>query len=177
MDAFVGEIRLMSFPFAPKGWAYCQGQTLPINQNQALFSLLGTTYGGDGVTTFRLPDLRGRLITGVGAMPGGSTYSWGQIGGSETVTLTQAQMPAHGHGYQGTIQTGTAAEYAEASQAFPAQGTATQFATGTPNASFGANALPNTTSSVGGNQPHDNRQPLIAMNYAIALQGYFPSRG
>ena len=173
MDAFVGEIRLMSFPFAPKGWLYCQGQTLPINSNQALFSLLGTTYGGDGVTTFRLPDLRGRVITGVG----GSTYYQGQVGGSETVTLTQAQMPAHGHAYQGTIKTGTAAEYPEASQGFPARGTATQFATGTPNATLGPNALPNTTSSVGGSQAHDNRQPLIAMNYAIALQGYFPSRG
>jgi len=173
MDAFIGEIRLMSFPFAPKGWAYCQGQTLAINTNQALFSLLGTMYGGDGVTTFRLPDLRGRVITGV--VPG--TSPQGQLGGVEAVTLTQAQMPMHTHNYQGTIKTATTAEYPEASQTFPAKGTTTQFATGTPNASLGSGALPNTTTSFGGSQAHDNRQPLIAMNYAIALTGYFPSRG
>lgn len=177
MDAFVGEIRLMGFPFAPKGWAYCQGQLLPINTNQALFSLLGTQYGGDGRTTFALPDLRGRVILGVGAASGSPSYVQGQIGGVETVGLTQQQLPAHAHSFQGTIKTAQAAEYAEPDATLPAAGTITQFATGTPNASLNAGALAGSTSPSGGSQPHDNRQPLIAMNYAIALQGYFPSRG
>ena len=176
MDAYVGEIRLMSFPFAPKGWAYCQGQLLPINQNQALFALLGTAFGGNGQTTFGLPDLRGRVIVGVGQGPGLSSYTWGQRGGVETVTLTQMQMPSHVHSYQGTIRTGTTAEYQEAGQGFPAQGPATEFATGTPNASFGPDALPGITTPTGASQAHDNRQPLITLNYAIALQGVYPSR-
>lgn len=176
MDAFVGEIRLMSFPFPPKGWAYCQGQSLPINQNQALFSLLGIMYGGDGVTTFKLPDLRGRLITGAGTAPGGSSYTQGQIGGVEQVGLTVQQMPGHGHAFQGTIQVAAQAEAPEPNGGLPASGPSPEFAAGTPNASLGASTVSGTTSNSGGGQAHDNRQPLIALNYAIALTGYFPSR-
>lgn len=177
MDAFIGEIRMMSFPFAPKGWAYCQGQTLSINQNQPLFALLGTTYGGDGVTTFRLPDLQGRVIVGVGQNQSGSNYVWGQTGGAEGVALTQEQIPQHIHDFQGSIKTATAAEYQEVSQTLPANGTATQFAQGTPNATLGPAALSNAMlAPAGGNQAHENRQPSIGMNYAIAVQGIFPSR-
>jgi microcystin-dependent protein len=111
MDPFIGEIRLMGFPFPPKGWQFCQGQLLPINQNQALFSLLGTTYGGNGTTTFGLPDLRGRVVLGVGSGPGLSPYIWGQQGGTEAVALTPAQMPPHGHTFTGTIQAAGEAEF------------------------------------------------------------------
>ncbi|RZK50946.1 MAG: phage tail protein, partial [Hymenobacter sp.] len=101
MDPILGEIRAVGFPFAPRGWALCQGQSLPISQNTALFSLLGTTYGGDGRTTFNLPDLRGRLVVNAGQAPGLSRYVPGQTGGTETVGLTAAQLPAHTHSLAG----------------------------------------------------------------------------
>lgn len=176
MDAFLGEIRLMGFPIAPKGWMYCQGQLLNVAQNQALFSLLGTTYGGNGQTTFALPDLRGRTIVGVGAGPGLSPYTPGQAGGTEGVALLQSQLPAHNHTFSGTIRTGDTAELKQASGAFPAPGTAAPFTGGSASASLNAGALSGGLSNAGGSQPHENRQPLLVLNYAIAVQGYFPSR-
>jgi microcystin-dependent protein len=176
MDAFLGEIRLMGFPFAPKGWAYCQGQLLSVPQNAALFSLLGTTYGGDGRTTFGLPDLRGRVIIGAGTGPGLSSHSIGQQGGQESVTLTLDQAPAHGHSFSGTIQTGGGAEFNSPANNFPAEGSATQFASGTPTVPLALGTLVGQLSPVGG-QAHENRQPTLVLNYAIATQGYFPSRG
>jgi len=182
MENFLGEIRLMSFPQAPKGWAYCQGQALPINQNQALFALLGTAFGGDGVTTFKLPDLRGRVAVGQGKAPSGNIYNMGQMAGSEGVTLTVEQIPAHAHTFTGTLKAGGDADNTVADNTYPATTVsdppappATPYATGTPNATMGA-ALPNPLAAAGGNQPHENRQPFMAMNYAIALQGIFPSR-
>ncbi|MBD2714349.1 phage tail protein [Microvirga sp. STR05] len=177
MDAFLGEIRLMGFLYAPKGWLFCQGQLLQISTNQALFSLLGTMYGGDGRTTFALPDLRGRVALGAGQGPGLAPYVQGQRGGTETVTLATAEMPKHEHTFTGTIKTADAAEFPQISQSYPATGTVTQFATGKPNISLASGSLPGTLSSMGGSQGHDNRQPMAVMNYAIAIQGYFPSRG
>lgn len=176
MDAFLGEIRLMSFPFAPNGWAYCQGQLLSIAQNRALFSLLGTIYGGNGQTTFGLPDLQGRVIVGVGTGPGLSSYPIGQTGGQEGVTLTLDECPAHGHSFSGTIQTGAGAEFSSPANNFPAEGTVTQFASGTPTVPLALGTLVGQLSQMGG-QAHENRQPTLVLNYAIATQGSFPSRG
>ncbi|RSK42376.1 phage tail protein [Hymenobacter perfusus] len=178
MDAFLGEIRLMGFSYAPKGWLFCQGQLLSVSANQALFSLLGTMYGGDGRTTFALPDLRGRVALGAGQGPGLARYVQGQTGGTENVTLTPDSMPKHEHPFTGgTIKTAAAAEFLQIDQSYPAAGTVTQFAMGKPNATLATSILPNTLAPMGGNQPHENRQPMAVMNYAIATQGYFPSRG
>ncbi|MBG8554972.1 phage tail protein [Hymenobacter guriensis] len=180
MENFLGEIRLMSFPRAPRGWAYCQGQLMPINQNQALFALLGTQYGGDGVTTFKLPDLRGRVAVGQGRSPVGTDYSMGQMAGTESVSLTVAQMPGHDHAFTGTLNIGGDADSASPDNSFPATMASTPvvtpYATGTINANMGA-ALTGTLASAGGSQPHENRQPFMALNYAIALQGIYPSPG
>lgn len=176
MDPFTGEIRLMSFPFAPKNWAYCQGQLMPIAQYQALFALLGTTYGGDGQITFALPDLRGRAIVGVGSGPGLSPYSPGQAGGTEGVALAQAQMPKHDHTFAGSIQAGASPDFDTPTGNYPAQGDATQFASGTPNGTLNAGSLAGTLAAAGGGQPHENRMPSLTLNYAIALSGYFPIR-
>lgn len=176
MDPFIGEIRLMSFPFAPKNWAYCQGQLLSIQQYTALFSLLGVTYGGNGVSTFGLPDLRGRAIVGAGSGPGLSPYSPGQAGGTEGVTLAQTQMPKHDHTFSGTIQVGASPDFDLPTGSYPAQGDATQFASGTPNGTLNAGTLSGTLAAAGASQSHENRMPSLTLNYAIALNGYFPSR-
>jgi len=178
MDAFLGEIRLMGCNFAPKGWLFCYGQVLPINANQALFSLLGTTYGGNGVNTFQLPDLRSRVIIGVGQAPGLQNYVQGQIAGTESVTLNSTQLPQHVHPFTGTIKVadGAASSTDPTLTQYPAAGTAKQFGTGTSNASMATGTVGGTTSVAGNNQPHENRQPAMAMNYCIATTGYFPSR-
>jgi len=177
MEFYLGEIRLMGFPFAPKGWMYCQGQLLPILQNQALFSLLGTTYGGDGRTTFALPDLRGRAIVGVGQGNGLSPIAWGQQGGQEMVGLTTAQIPAHSHTFKGTIKTAVVPDSTTPNGAVPATGTALQFSPSTPTTPMNAGMLGGNLGDGGGGQPHDNRQPTMVLNYAIAITGIFPSRG
>ena len=173
-NPFLAEIRLMAFNFAPHGWATCDGQLLPINQNQALFSLLGTQFGGNGTTTFALPDLRGR--TGLGAQNQGnglSAYSVGEVTGVESVTLTTANLPAHSHPVNTTSATAVSDD--------PHSGTL-----GKPNVAArfqdlyradksglaNAGAIGNST----GGQPHENRQPYPVLLYAIALQGIFPPR-
>ena len=174
MEPFIGEIRLMGFGYAAKGWLPCQGQLLPINQNQALFSLLGTTYGGNGQTTFGLPDLRGRAVVGTGL----ANYQQGQVGGSESVTLTIAQMPGHAHPLTGSLKADEAADGTDPAGAYPsapADGTL-PFAKGTPNAALNTAALAGNTASAGNSTGHENRQPVLAMNYCIAVQGIFPSR-
>lgn len=178
MDAFIGEIRLMGFTFPPKGWLFCQGQTLPINQNQALFSLLGTTYGGDGVSTFKLPDLRGRVILGQGqSTASGANYSWGQTAGTETVGLNANQIPPHQHAFTGTVKTGDGTDSNTPASSYPAApaNATTQYASGSTNTTLGGQFTGNTDNS-GASQPHENRQPLLVMNYAIAVTGIFPSR-
>ena len=169
---------MMGFGLIPRGWMACQGQLLPIAQNQALFSLLGTTYGGNGVQTFALPDLRGRAILGVGQGPGLSNTVQGQVSGSESVTLQLAQMPAHTHTVTGTLQGASGPDTNSPINAYPAlpDDGGTPFSTGAPNANLAAASVTGTAANAGGSQPHENRQPLMAMNYCIAVQGIFPSR-
>jgi microcystin-dependent protein len=167
-EPFLSEIRIFSFNFAPKGWALCNGQLLPINQNQALFSLLGTTYGGNGQTNFALPDLRGRV-----PFHFDGNFNLGQAGGQEVHTLTLAEMPAHVH----SLVPGSNASNVAAAQAIPignflANSGKSAFTTAVPNSAMGAG----TVSAVGGSQPHENRSPFLTLNFCIALQGIFPSR-
>jgi microcystin-dependent protein len=169
---FVGEIRMYGFAFAPRGWALCNGQALAILQNQALFSLLGTTYGGNGVTTFSLPDLRGRVPVSFGAMPGGVTMVLGQAGGAETVTLNATTTPQHSH--QVAATTTTANKRPPAGKLFAADNAsvADYYRSPTAPVALDSRSLSNT----GGSQPHNNMQPYTVTNYCIALQGLFPSR-
>ena len=176
MDTYLGEIRLTSFDYAPKEWMLCQGQLLNINQHRELFALLGTAYGGNGVTTFALPDLRGRVILGAGQAPGFSMYFLGQQGGAESVLPNEQQMPAHSHPFTGSVRTAKAAESGVPDGGLPAAGPAKQFAKGAANATLGPNSLIGKTSVSGGGEPHANRQPLMALNYLIAVKGIPPPR-
>ncbi|MCA9638552.1 MAG: phage tail protein [Myxococcales bacterium] len=165
MEPFLGQIMMFAGNFAPRGWALCDGQLLPISQNQALFSILGTTYGGDGRTTFALPDLRGRAPIHAGHGPGLSDYRLGQKGGAESVTLTVNQMPSHNHtlAMNGEGAATKQAGYLAASEIY--------------GETADKSAPANTISNAGGNQPVSNIQPYVVVNYIIALQGIFPSRG
>jgi len=164
-EPFLGEVKLVSFNFAPKGWALCNGQLLPINQNQALFSILGTTYGGNGTTNFALPNLQGRTP----AHPGPSLVQLGASGGVESVTLTTSQIPAHNH-LLGSVNQATGE--APIGNVFAAkQRRGVDFYAAPP-----ANVPINSQDVVGQSQPHENRQPFLALNFVIALQGIFPSR-
>jgi microcystin-dependent protein len=168
MDPFLGEIRPFGFDFAPHGWAQCNGQILSIAQNTALFSLLGTTYGGNGQTTFALPDLRGRTAISSGQGGGLASYSLGQVGGLESVTLNVNEMPAHNHNVNVTNQAGSSPAPAGL---YPAKTNTAAYKAG-PSGTMAADELGNA----GSNQPHTNLQPTLAVNYCIALQGIFPSR-
>ncbi len=184
MEPTLAEIRLFAGNFAPRGWAFCDGQLLPISQNQALFSLLGTIYGGDGRTTFALPDLRGRAPLAPRHGPGLSDYREGQKGGVETVTLDLTQLPSHGHAAQPALQGAAPASTnpAVVQQAGPqAMAAATQtpgYSQGPADTALAGGPLAGgvTLANSGGNQSHENRQPWIAINYIIATQGLFPSR-
>jgi microcystin-dependent protein len=165
---FVGEIMAVPYNFEPQGWAFCSGQILSIQQNTALFSLLGTTYGGNGTTNFALPDLRGRTPVSSGSGPGLSAYSLGETGGEEQVTLTVSQIPAHSHVPSGTGAAGTTAS--PAGEVWAAQ-TRVDVYSSTGNAAMGP-----VLAMAGGNQPHENRSPYLVLNYIIALEGIFPSR-
>jgi len=169
-DPFVAEIRIFPFNFAPKGWAFCDGQLLPLSQNTALFSLLGTTYGGDGKSNFALPNMQGNAPMHPGQGPGLSLHDLGETGGSETVSLLESEIPFHSH----------------AANASGADGT-----TGIPSANLVANGVgvnmytptltatmlnPNALAPAGGDQPHNNMQPYLTLNFCIALQGVFPPR-
>lgn len=168
-DPFVAEIRMFPFNFAPTGWAWCDGQLLPISQNTALFSLLGTTYGGNGVTTFALPDLRGRTPIHAGQGAGLTVRPLGAQLGTENVTLAVSQLPAHGHALAASD---AVADRSDPSGAVPARAASPVWRTGaaTP-AAIGTQSLP-----AGGNQPHPNLMPFLTLQFAIALQGIFPSR-
>jgi len=171
-EAFLGEIRMFGGNFAPRGWAFCAGQLLPIAQNSALFALLGTTYGGNGQTTFALPDLRGRVPVSFGQGPGLSNYAQGQQGGTEYVTLTSGQIAAHTHPF-----TPPSSSSSQNSTATDPVG-ACPGVSGTPlySASTDGTMLAGNTGAAGGSQPHANVQPFLCVNFIIALEGIFPSR-
>ncbi|WP_317259104.1 phage tail protein [Paenibacillus sp. J5C2022] len=173
MEAQLGEIRMVSFNFAPRGWAQCDGQLLPINQNQALFSLLGTTYGGDGRTTFALPDLRGRSPLHVGSSNYGGQYSPGQRSGSETHTLSGAELPPHTHGLKTT--SAAASLRSPVGAVYGATAVSNYHSWGGGAGGVDRTMSVSAVAAVGGGQPHENRQPYLVINFVIALQGVFPS--
>ena len=167
---FIGQIMVFAGNFAPAGWAQCNGQLLPISQYDALFSLIGTTYGGDGQTTFALPDLRSRLPIHQGQGPGLSNYVPGENGGAEAVTLLTSQLPVHTHPALGNSDAGTSTD--------PTGGV---WASGPTNiyiagASANTNMNPASISGSGGGQPHDNMLPFVTLNFCIALEGIYPSQ-
>ena len=162
-EPFLSEIKIVSFNFAPKGWALCNGQSLPINQNQALFALLGTTYGGNGQTTFNLPNLRGQVPIHVGA-----GFTLGEAAGSSAVTITQQTMPQHIHFAQGSSNGGDTPT---------AVGNLLASALNVYRQADGLQNLePSSLTNIGGSQPHNNMMPYLVLNFIIALQGIFPSQ-
>lgn len=171
-DPFVAEIRAVGFNFAPRGWATCNGQLLSISQNTALFSLVGTTYGGNGTSTFGLPNLQGSAVMHQGQGPGLSPHSIGEVGGQATVTLTQAQMPQHTHSLLAASAIGSSTSPSNAAFAVGANGTPMY----TPASNVSGNMSAQALSTSGSGQAHNNRQPYLALNFVIALQGIFPAR-
>ena len=171
---FVAEIKPVAFNFAPAGWALCDGQLMPISQNTALFSLLGTYYGGDGKSTFALPNIQGSVVIDAGQSPGLSNYFIGQAGGEEFVTLLQSEMPLHPHGLQGSIDDAQ----------FQAPQPDRELATSSPGFAYQSNTTQNLTTMnpqelgfAGSSQPHNNMSPVLTVVFIIALQGVFPPRG
>ncbi|HKX83979.1 MAG TPA: tail fiber protein [Pyrinomonadaceae bacterium] len=161
---FLGELKIISWNYAPRGWAFCNGQFLPINQNQALFSLFGTMYGGNGQTTFALPNLRGRVPIHVG-----NGFTQGQAGGASSHTVTQSEMPQHIHPLNAISE--------PANTNVPANNTFLGAINNVYTAPANLVALaPGEIGSAGGSQPHENRQPFLVLNFIVALQGVFPSR-
>lgn len=183
MDPFIGEIIMFAGNFAPRGWALCQGQLLPISQNTALFSILGTIYGGDGRTTFALPDLRGRVAIGQGNGPGLSQRPLGQRGGAESTVLSVLNLPSHNHLGALKVSSGDSTlSQASAGSSIATPGTtsgrtftASQgYNTSTPDITLNGNSV--ETGMTGGGQSFNNMEPFLVINYIIALQGVFPSR-
>ena len=174
MDQFVAEIRILPFNFAPRGWAFCDGQILAVSQNTALFSLLGVTYGGNGQSTFALPNLQGRAPMHPRQGPGLSDHILGEQGGAETVTLIESEMPAHSHALQGTAGIGNQNSPTDRLLGRP-------FGGGSPyKAAAGATLVSAAVEAIGpagGGQPHNNLMPYLTFNFCIALQGVFPPRG
>jgi microcystin-dependent protein len=176
MDAYLGEIRMFCGTYAPANWAFCQGQLLPVSSNTALFSLLGTAYGGNGTTNFALPDLRGKVPISQGTGPDLSERVVGDTGGVPAVTLTQKEMPAHNHRAQGLTKTGTSKS--------PVDGVWTQHATDVrppvPTKLFAPNGdvqmAADALAAAGGGQPHNNMQPYLGVNFIICTRGIFPPR-
>ena len=164
-NPYIGEIRIFAGNFAPAGWNFCDGSLVPISQNEVLYQLVGTTYGGDGVNTFALPNLQSRI-----PVHQGSGYAMGQMGGSETVTLTTAQIPAHAHA--AACNSGSGILNSPANNVWAASASAKQFTDQPPNTTMSPAAL----ASSGGSQPHDNMVPYLAVNFIISLFGIFPSQ-
>jgi microcystin-dependent protein len=171
-DPFVAEIRIFPFNFAPTGWAFCDGQLMPLSQNTALFSLLGTTYGGNGQSNFALPDLQGRAPMHPGQGPGLSLHDLGEMGGSETVTLVESEMPAHAHGLQASTQPGE--DPAPGGEVLGRSVGASLYQT-VANQNL-VQLAPEALGIHGGSQPHNNLMPYLTFKFCIALQGVFPPR-
>jgi microcystin-dependent protein len=172
MDPFVAEIRIFPFNFAPRGWAFCNGQLLPISQNTALFSLLGTTYGGDGKSTFALPNMQGSAPMHPGQGPGLSLHDLGETGGSDTVTLLLSEMPSHTHAMRDhDIDLGELNAPAN-NRSLAKSANATAYTPAANLVTMAAQALP----PAGGDLPHNNMQPYLTLNFCIALQGVYPPR-
>ena len=186
MDAYTGEIRAFAGTFAPRNWALCNGQTLPIQSNTALYSIIGITYGGNGTTTFMLPNIQSQVINGMGQLTGGELYDIGGTGGADSVALTNNEMPLHTHAFNGAIVAGTAADVT-----VPTNNTyVTNFASkvtptsagvlgricgpSTPISNVSLNSL--AIGITGTNTPHENRMPFVTINYCICLYGNFPAR-
>ena len=171
MDPFVAEIRIFPFNFAPKGWAFCDGQILPLSQNTALFSLLGTTYGGDGKSNFALPDMQGNAPMHPGQGPGLSLHDLGETGGSDTVSLLESEIPSHSHPLMASAQPGEDPQ--AVGEAFARSVGANLYQAS--NAGL-VNMSDNAIAPAGGDQPHNNMQPYLTLNFCIALQGVYPPR-
>jgi microcystin-dependent protein len=170
-DPFVAEIRIFPFNFAPRGWAWCDGQLLPLSQNTALFSLLGTTYGGNGLSNFALPDLQGAAPMHPGQGPGLSLHDLGETGGSETVSLLESEIPAHSHAFTASVRDGL--ERSPVGQNLAAGiGGIVAYGSNGNNTAMSDNCL----APAGGDQPHNNLQPYLTFYFCIALQGVFPPR-
>jgi microcystin-dependent protein len=171
-NPFLAEIRIFPFNFAPKGWAFCDGQILPLSQNTALFSLLGTTYGGDGKSNFALPNMQGNAPMHPGQGPGLSLHDLGETGGSDTVTLLESEIPSHSHSLM------AAAQQATVRLPSPTVGLARSSGTSSYNSTATGlvNLSDNTIAPAGGDQPHNNLMPYLTLNFCIALQGVFPPR-
>ena len=183
MEGYIGEIRMFGGNFAPRNWAFCQGQTLSIASNSALFSILGVVYGGDGRTTFQLPDLRGRVAIQAGHGNGLSSYALGQKGGQETVTLTQQQMPSHNHTTTNDLaaQVGVLEDDGNTPDVaghILSNANESIYSSDAANAQLGGVSVTGgvTVNNAGGGQSHENRMPFLAVNYIICLYGIFPSR-
>jgi microcystin-dependent protein len=168
---YVGEIRMFGGNFPPAGWMFCEGQLLPISENETLFNLIGTTYGGDGQSTFALPDLRGRFPIHMGSGPGLQTYTLAQSGGVETVTIINQTMPSHTHPAQ--CSSGGQTQSADPTGGVSAPSDATQYAASAAGGFMGASPIMSTPT--GGSQPHDNMTPFLVLDYIISLFGIFPS--
>ncbi|GAA3537549.1 phage tail protein [Nocardioides daeguensis] len=168
---YVGEIRMFAGNFAPSGWMFCQGQTLAISENDTLFNLIGTTYGGDGQETFRLPDLQGRIPIHQGTGGSGTTYTIGENGGVETVTLSSQQIPVHSHPL--TAVAGQPGNQVSPAGNLPAMSlNVVPYVNEAPTGNFAASAI----GPVGGNQPHENMQPYLCVSFIISLFGIYPSQ-
>lgn len=171
MNPYIGEIRMFGGNFAPVGWAFCNGQLLSIAENDALFNLIGTTYGGDGQTTFALPDLRGRIPLHMGTGAGLTNRILGEMAGTETVTLTPNQLPVHAHPFIGTSASASATSPANGLVASPSDIDLYR-----PGSTPSAALAPNAVSPAGGSQPHDNTQPFLCVSFIISLYGIYPSQ-
>jgi microcystin-dependent protein len=183
MDEFMAVVKLFAGNFAPQGWMFCHGQTLSINSNTALFSLIGTTYGGNGQTTFCLPDLRSRVAVGFGQGAGLSNVALGQVGGTELVTLTQNQMPVHNHVVTVRINAGSDAGITDNAnntvfvhETRSGGDAPTNYTTDPIVTQLKPEATTVTVANAGGSQPHENRQPYLGLNYIICVHGIYPSR-
>jgi microcystin-dependent protein len=170
MTPYVGEIRTVGFTFAPVGWALCDGQLLAISENDTLFTLIGTTYGGDGQNTFGLPDLQGRAPVHMGTSPEGITYVIGEQAGVETVTLTTQQIPAHSHPFLASLSSGTQINPPGNTTGQPVQ--IQPYIQDNPSVPMASNAI----TPAGGSQPHENMMPFLTINFIISLFGIFPTQ-